>query len=213
METIRDNVRAAIVAMTFMTILCGIIYPMGITLIAELGFPHQARGSLIERDGLAIGSELIGQPFDGPGYLWGRPSATGPLPNTAFNPTTLTGSSGSNLGPTNAGLIATVGERVARFRSGLGGDAPVPSDLVTASGSGLDPHISPAGAERQVARIAAVRGAEPAKVREILERHTLGRTFGVLGEPRVNVLEVNIDLDRTLGRLGGTDGKAVPSKV
>lgn len=186
--------RAALVGFALLTLLTGLLYPLAITGIAQLAFPAQANGSLIVQDGkplgLALGSELIGQPFSDPTYFWGRPSATGPQPYNGL------GSSGSNQGPTNPALLDAVKERVAAL-SAVDPDntAPVPVDLVTASGSGLDPHISAAAAEYQVARVTRLRGLDPAAVRTLVLQHTEGRDLGVLGEPRVNVLRLNLALD------------------
>jgi len=174
----------------FMTVLTGMAYPLLVTVIAQAVFPRQANGSLIEKDGKVLGSSLIGQPFSDPKYFWSRASATSPMPYNGGS------SSGSNQGPTNPALKEAVESRVKALRD-AGGDPskPVPVDLVTASGSGLDPHISPAAAEYQVARIAKARGLPESKVQEIVARHTEGRTFGFLGEPRVSVLELNLALD------------------
>lgn len=169
----------------------GLAYPALVTVIAQLVFPHQANGSLIIKDGKAVGSALIGQPFDDPKYFWGRPSATSPFPYNAA------ASSGSNLGPTNPALHQTVKGRVDALRAAdPGNTAPVPVDLVTASGSGLDPHISPAAALYQVRRVARARNVDESTVRHLVERHIEGRQLGVLGERRVNVLALNLALDR-----------------
>ncbi len=185
-----DQVRAALVAFALLTLLTGVAYPLIVTGIAQLAFPHQADGSLILRDGKPVGSMLIGQPFDDPKYFWGRPSATSPYPYNAGS------SSGSNLGPTNPDLEKAVKERVAALRAAdPGNTAPVPVDLVTASGSGLDPHISPAAALYQVRRVARARGLDEAAVRQLAERYTEGRQLGILGEPRVNVLALNLAFD------------------
>jgi potassium-transporting ATPase KdpC subunit len=186
----REQIRPAIVMLIFMSVLTGLIYPAVVTGIAQAVFPRQANGSLIIRDGKVVGSSLIGQPFDDPKYFWGRPSATSPFPYNAAS------SSGSNLGPTNPALYDAVKARVDALRAAdPGNTAPVPVDLVTSSASGLDPHISPAAALYQVNRVAKARKLDPAAVRELVERHTEGRTFGVLGERRVNVLALNLALD------------------
>ena len=184
------QLRSALMMFFILTILTGVAYPLAVTGIAQLLFPHQANGSLIYKDGKPIGSMLIGQPFDDPRYFWGRPSATAPFPYNAA------ASSGSNLGPTNPALTEAVKARVAALKSAdPGNDTPVPVDLVTASGSGLDPHISPAAAEYQARRVARARGREEAFVRTVVRQHTEGRQFGVLGETRVNVLALNLALD------------------
>ena len=186
------QLRSALMMFFILTILTGVAYPLAVTAIAQLLFPHQANGSLIYKDGKPIGSTLIGQPFDDPKYFWGRPSATAPFPYNAA------ASSGSNLGPTNPALIETVKMRVAALKAAdPGNDTPVPVDLVTASGSGLDPHISSASAEYQVRRVARARGREEAFVRTLVSQHTEGRQLGMLGERRVNVLALNLALDAT----------------
>ncbi len=185
-----SHVRAALVSLAVLTLVTGIVYPVVVTAIAQLVFPHQANGSLIVKDGKVVGAALIGQPFDDPKYFWGRPSATSPFGYNAAS------SSGSNLSPTNPTLVKSVQERVDALRAADPDNrAPVPVDLVTASGSGLDPHISPAAALYQVNRVAKARKVDPASVRELVERHTEGRQFGFLGEPRVNVLALNLALD------------------
>jgi potassium-transporting ATPase KdpC subunit len=184
------HVRAAIVSLVLFTALTGVAYPVLVTAITQLILPYQANGSLIVTDGKVAGSMLIGQPFDDPKYFWSRPSATSPF---AYN----AGSSGaSNLSPTNADLIKAVQGRVDALRAAdPGNTAPVPVDLVTASASGLDPHISVAAADYQTARVARVRGMPVERVHGLVSAHTDGPTLGVMGEPRVNVLELNLALD------------------
>ncbi len=172
-----------------LSILTGILYPLLVTLIAQLCFHAQANGSLIVEADVVRGSELVGQSFDDPRFFWGRPSATTP-------PYNASASSGSNLGPTNPALTQALKERIEKLRATPGGSAPIPVDLVTASGSGLDPHISPAAARFQVARVAAARGIPVERVRELVEQHVEGRSWGFLGEARVNVLELNLALGR-----------------
>jgi potassium-transporting ATPase KdpC subunit len=185
------HLRPALILLVALTVVTGVIYPVVVTVIAQVVFPHQANGSLIVKDGKVVGSTLIGQPFDDPKYFWGRPSATSPFPYNAAS------SSGSNLSPTNPALVKSVQERVDALRAAdPGNTAPVPVDLVTASGSGLDPHISPAAALYQVNRVAKARKLDPGVVRDLVERHTEGRQLGFLGEPRVNVLALNLALDR-----------------
>lgn len=182
--------RPALVALAFFTLLTGIIYPLFVTLIAQVIFPSQANGSLVVKDGNAVGSQLIGQPFDDPKYFWSRLSATAPYPYNAA------ASSGSNIGPTNPALVAEVQARVqALHDADPNNTAPVPVDLATSSGSGLDPNISVAAADYQVGRVARARGISEDQVRTPVNQFTEGRTFGILGEPRVNVLELNLALD------------------
>jgi|SRR5262245_9881709 len=184
------HIRPAIVSLILLSVVTGIVYPAIVTAIAQIVFPHQANGSLIVKDGKVVGSALIGQSFDDPKYFWGRPSATTPFGYNAAS------SSGSNQGPTNPDLIKAVQARVDALRAADPGNAaPVPVDLVTASGSGLDPHITPAAAFYQVQRVAKARGMDAAVVRQLVEQHIEGRTFGVLGERRVNVLALNLALD------------------
>ncbi len=183
-------------ALLIFTVLMGIVYPSIVTGIAQLVFPHQANGSLIVKDGKPLGSELIGQSFDDPKYFWGRLSATGDFPYNAFNADTLTASSGSNYGPSNPALIAAVQARIDALKAADPGNTqPIPVDLVTASGSGLDPDISVAAGLYQVPRVARARGMSEFAVRALVDQYTEGRQFGFLGEPRLNVLKLNLALD------------------
>jgi K+-transporting ATPase ATPase C chain len=183
-------VRPALVIFALLTALTGLAYPLLVTGIAQAVFPAQAAGSLVLRDGRAVGSSLIGQQFSDPKHFWGRPSATLPMPYNA------SGSGGSNLGPLNPALRDAVQARIAALRAAdPGNTAPVPIDLVTASGSGLDPHTSVAGALYQAARVARLRGLPLAQVLQLIDQHAEGRMFGVLGEPRVHVLQLNLALD------------------
>lgn len=182
--------------LVLLTLITGVIYPLAVTGIAQLVFPHQANGSLIVLGGKAYGSGLIGQQFDDPKYFWGRLSATGAFPYNAFNAETLTGSSGSNYGPLNPALLEMVQGRVDALKAAdPQNTSPIPVDLVTASGSGLDPHLSMAAAIYQVHRVAQARGLEYSQVQTLVEQYTLGRQFGFLGEPTVNVLRLNLALD------------------
>jgi len=188
---LRTQLRISIITLVLMMLLTGLAYPIAITGIAQLVFNHQANGSLIEQDGELLGSELIGQPFDDPKYFWGRPSATLPFPYNAA------ASSGSNLGPTNPILESTVKARVAALRAvDPGNNTPIPVDLVTASASGLDPHISISAANYQISRVAWERGLSETQVIQLVQQYTHNRQLGFLGEPRVNILELNLALDR-----------------
>jgi len=185
----RSEIRPALLMLLVLTVITGVLYPLLVTGIAQLAFPRQANGSLIVRNGAVVGSSWIGQPFTAPQYFWGRLSATTPAYNAAA-------SSGSNLGPTNPALFDAVKARTDALRAAdPEAKLPVPEDLVTASGSGLDPHISLAAAEYQLPRVARVRGLAPAAVRARIAEHTTGRFLGVIGEPVVNVLELNLALD------------------
>ena len=184
------QLRPAVVLLVLLSVLTGLVYPAIVTAIAQVVFPHQANGSLIVKDGKVVGSTLIGQPFDDPKYFWGRLSATAPF---AYN---AAASSGSNLGPLNPALTDAVKARVDALRAAdPGNESPIPVDLVTASGSGLDPHVSPAAAHWQVPRVARARGLDPAAVQALVEQHTEGRQWGFFGEARVNVLALNLALD------------------
>lgn len=192
MEFLRTHLRPALAALIMLTVITGVIYPLVVTGFAQTVFPFQANGSILhDASGYAVGSALIGQPFDDPRSFWSRPSATAPFPYNAA------ASSGSNLGPTNPDLLKAVQQRVAALHAAdPQNTAPIPVDLVTASGSGLDPHISPAAALYQAARVARARGMSEQQVRALIMQHAEGRQFGILGEPRVNVLELNLALDQ-----------------
>jgi K+-transporting ATPase ATPase C chain len=184
------QLRPVVMVLVLLTLVTGVAYPLLVTGIAQAVFPFQAQGSLVVKDGKVVGSALIGQLFDDPKYFWSRPSATSPFADNAG------ASSGSNLSPTNPDLVKAVQGRVDALRAAdPGNNAPVPVDLVTASGSGLDPHISPAAALYQVARVARTRKLDPTAVRQLVEQHIEGRSLGFLGEPRVNVLALNLALD------------------
>jgi K+-transporting ATPase ATPase C chain len=192
----KSQIRPALVTLLFFTLLTGLVYPLIVTGIAQVAFPSQANGSLILKDKEAVGSKLIGQPFDDPKYFWGRPSATGTFPYNAFNTENLTGSSGSNYGPLNQALLDAVQARVEALKAADPiNAAPIPVDLVTASGSGLDPHISVAAALYQVSRVAKARGMGQDTVRALVVQYTEERQLGFLGEQRVNVLLLNRALD------------------
>ena len=189
-ENMMRILRQATVSIVVFTVITGVIYPLIVTGVAQLVFPRQANGSLIIDNGKTVGSSLIGQSFSSPKYFWARPSATSPMPYNAAN------SSGSNLGPLNPALTENVKARITQLKAADAASKPlVPVDLVTASGSGLDPDISPAAAEYQVARVAKARNLDDAKVRELVVKLTKSRQLGILGEPRVNVLELNLALD------------------
>jgi K+-transporting ATPase ATPase C chain len=187
--------RPAISLFILLTVVTGIAYPLVVTGAARVVFPDQASGSLVVKDGKPIGSALIGQNFTDPKYFWGRPSATSPQPYNA------TASAGSNQGPLNPALTDAVKSRIDALKAAdPGNDKSVPADLVTASGSGLDPHISPAAAEYQVVRVAKARGMASEKLTALIEQHTEGRQWGLFGEPRVNVLALNQALDHAAGK-------------
>lgn len=186
----RAQLRPALVSLALFTLLTGLLYPLAVTLVAQAAFPRQANGSIILRGGRPAGSALIGQPFDDPGYFWGRLSATAPFPYNAA------ASSGSNLGPLSPDLTSRAQARVQALRAAdPGNTAPVPVDLATASASGLDPHISLAAAYYQLPRVARARGLDEDVVRRLVAQHAEGRQWSVLGEPRVNVLALNLALD------------------
>jgi K+-transporting ATPase ATPase C chain len=185
-----EMLRPALSVFALLSVLTGVVYPLAVTGIAQLVFPHRANGSLLRSGEKVLGSELIGQPFADPRYFWGRLSATGPFPYDAA------ASSGSNYGPTSDALVEAAKARVEALKAADPANrAPIPVDLVTASGSGLDPHLSPAAARWQVGRVARARGLDPNPVEALVARHTHGRGLGVLGEPVVNVLRLNLALD------------------
>lgn len=193
----QSSLRPALVLFGALSLACGVLYPFAVTGLGHALFADQANGSIVMRDGQAVGSTLIGQSFTSPRYFWGRPSATGPMPNNA------SGSSGSNQGPTNPALAAAVQGRIdALTAADPGNTAPVPVDLVTASGSGLDPEISVAAAVYQSGRVAAARNIAPGQVARLVEKHTHERLFGFFGEPRVNVLALNLALDAETAHTG-----------
>lgn len=184
------TLRNALGLFLVLTLITGVAYPLVVTGFAWVLMPGKAGGSVVTQDGRAAGSTLLGQPFSDPRFFWGRPSATGPQPYNGA------ASSGSNLSPTNPALVDAISSRVQALRNADPANAaPVPVDLVTASGSGLDPHISPAAALYQLPRVARLRGMSEAQLSALVEKHTQGRTFGILGEPRVNVLALNLALE------------------
>jgi len=187
----KSLIRPAITLFVLLSVVTGIVYPLAVTGVAQVAFPHQASGSLIVKDGQPVGSSLIGQNFTDPKYFWGRPSATGPMPYNAAN------SSGSNQGPTNPALVDAVKGRIEALKAAdPANTAPIPVDLVTASGSGLDPEVSVAAAEYQLNRVARARRLAPDVVKSLIAQHATDRLFGLLGERRVNVLTLNLALDR-----------------
>ncbi len=193
--TLGRQLRPAFSMLIVLSVLTGLIYPSAITLAAKALFPHQAEGSLIEDKGTVVGSKLIGQQFTDPGHFWGRPSATAPMPYNA------SASGGSNLAPAGEAQLKAVKDRVTALRSADPGNAqPIPADVVTASGSGLDPHISPEAALWQASRIARARGLDEVQLGALVARHTEPRQLGFLGEPRVNVLLLNRALDSLAAR-------------
>lgn len=186
----KNLIRPAVMLFLMATLVTGLIYPLAVTGVAQIIFPQQAAGSLIKRGNEVVGSELIGQSFSGPTYFWSRPSATGPVPYNAA------ASVGSNLGPTNPALVDAVKGRVETLRAAhLSQKGSIPTDLVTTSASGLDPDISPAAAYYQVERVAAARGMDEATVRSLVEHSIAGPQWGLFGDPRVNVLQLNLALD------------------
>ncbi len=187
--------RPAVTLFLVLSLITGIIYPLLVTGIAKVAFPEAANGSLIVKDGKLVGSALIGQKFSDPGHFWGRPSATSPQPNNAM------ASGGSNQGPLNPALVDAVKNRIDALKAAdPANKLPIPADLVTASGSGLDPHISPAAAAYQVDRVAKARKLNPTQIGELVTKQTEGRQWGLFGEPRVNVLLLNLALDDQQGR-------------
>lgn len=189
-----EQLKTSVLTLAVLSVLTGVAYPLAMTGLAQALFPKQANGSLIVKEGRVTGSELIGQQFDDPKYFWGRLSATGPAPYNGAS------SSGSNLGPLNPALMKTVQDRIDALKKSdpENGDL-IPVDLVTASASGLDPHITPAAARYQAKRVARIRGVDMSVIDELIQRNTQGRFLGLLGEPRVNVLRLNLDLDRMKG--------------
>jgi potassium-transporting ATPase KdpC subunit len=210
------QLRTGFIILVVLTVITGLFYPLAVTVIAQGLFPVQANGSILVQDGKELGTALIGQNFDDPKYFWGRLSATGPVAYTAFNADKLTGSSGSNYGPLNPALISTdpnnpgtVQTRINALKAADPDNTkPIPVDLVTASASGLDPHISPAAAEYQISRVAKARGLEVQAVQQLVRQYTEDRTLGILGEPRVNVLLLNLALDKAPGQKPPTAAQA-----
>ena len=203
MTLVMQQLRPALFITLILTVITGLAYPLAITGIAQTVFPHQANGSLLyDADGNVIGSELIGQEFTSPGYFHGRPSVTVDADTGDDKPYNAANTTASNLGPTNQKLIDAVSDRARAYReeNGLADDVAIPVDAVTSSGSGLDPHITPANATLQVNRVAQARGATPADVIALVQQNIEGRTFGFLGEPRVNVLRLNLALDARYGK-------------
>ncbi|WP_243361807.1 potassium-transporting ATPase subunit KdpC [Fundidesulfovibrio terrae] len=192
-KTFAQQLKPSLLMLFWMTLLTGLAYPLAMTGLGKALFPAQAEGSLIVRGGTVVGSALIGQPFQSDRYFWGRPSATSPSPDNAAQ------SSGSNLGPSNQALADGVAERAAKLKDAHG-DSPVPMELATASASGLDPHISPEAALYQAARVAKARGLSVQAVSALVEKHVEGRLLGFWGEPRVNVLDLNLALDAAPGK-------------
>jgi K+-transporting ATPase ATPase C chain len=183
--------RRSVVSLLLMVVITGVVYPLVVTVIGHVVFPHRSHGSLIVRGDKIVGSQLIGQPFDDPKYFWPRPSATGPVPYNAG------ASSGSNLGPSNPKLVQAVQERVTRLKAAdPNNDLPIPVDLVTASGSGLEAYISPAAAQYQARRVAQARRLPVEDVQQLVSENTWGRQWGILGQPRTNVVTLNLALDR-----------------
>ena len=190
MKTLLPLFRPAISLFILLSVITGLAYPFIVTGIAKAAFPEEASGSLIVKDGKAVGSRLIGQNFTDPKYFWGRPSATGPMPYNAA------ASGGSNQGPLNPALVDAVKGRIEALKAADPGNTrPIPADLVNASASGLDPHISPAAADYQAGRVARLRGIDPAALSALVAQYTEGRQWGIFGEPRVNVLALNLALD------------------
>jgi K+-transporting ATPase ATPase C chain len=192
MKTLLPMLRPALSLFVLLTLITGVVYPLAVSGIAKVAFPEAANGSLIVKDGKTVGSRLIGQNFTTPNYFWGRPSATAPMPYNAA------ASGGSNLGPLNPALSEAVKGRVAILKAADPGNRlPIPADLITASASGLDPHISPAAAQYQIERVARARSIDPGKVKALVAQYTEARQWSIFGDPRVNVLELNLALDTT----------------